>query len=499
MQATPAYTVDAVELIERTEVAPRRSVAIWVWASGVLVFGLNVFLSRDLFWDSYLDLAGGRYIVHHGIPHAEVWTVAGHSRPWIDQQWLAHVLYYLAWRGGGYPAAALLSTLLVASAFAGLAALISRRGVAPHRAALWTIGAFGACAGNTVIRAQSFAFPLFVALLVLILHHGRKHDPSWELVAALALLVVWANVHGTVLMGAALCVLYCAVRAVDAARGRRGHALVLYSLTGVAAALSFAATPYGFSAASYYSSLIGNGVVSRYILEWSPPSLGYVASYGFFAVLLLVVASVAYARGRAVRIDSAELAIVASLAALAAHGVRYQVWFVIAGVSCAAVAFAKSGHRDPPPLAGRFVRLLVVAAVSFAAFAAATLAATPDSHFERTAPRGAIAAAGRYAALHPSARILADDTSSSALLWLAPATAGRVGFDARLEQFRPADLQRWFEYLRVDGPDWFRVTRGYDVLLTSSRNGRLVAHLRTLDGWKRIYSGADGLVLVRGR
>jgi hypothetical protein len=351
--------------------------------------------------------------------------------------------------------------------------------------------------GNTDIRAQSFAFPLFVALLALILGHMSKRDPSWELAAALALLVVWANVHGTVLMGAALLVLYCAIRGVGAARARRGRALALYATTGVAAALAFAAGPYGFSAASYYGSLIGNGVVAGHILEWSPPSLGYVVSYGFFAILLLVVASVGYARGRSVRMEPAELAIVASLGLLAAQGVRYQVWFVIAGVSCAAVAFATAARRKPPPLPARSVLLLVVAAIAFAAVAAATLRATPQRRFERMAPRRAIAATAAYAAAHPHARILADDLSSSALLWLAPATAGRVGFDARLEQFRPAELRRWFDYLGVDGPDWFRVTRGYDVLLASSTNRRLAAHLQKLRGWTRIYRGADGVVVVR--
>ena len=499
MQAAPAYGFDAIERVNVAAVARRRSVVIWAGATGLLVFGLNVFLSRDLFWDSYLDLAGGRYIVHHGIPHGEVWTLAGHGRSWIDQQWLAHVLYYVAWRGGGYPAVALLSTLLVASAFGGLAALIASRGVTPHRAALWTIGAFGACAGNTEIRAQSFAFPLFVALLALILRHVRKRDPSWELAGALALLVLWANVHGTVLMGAAVLGLYCAIRAVGAARVRRGRALVLYVTTGLAAAVSFAAGPYGFSAAAYYRSLIGNGVVSAHILEWSPPSLGYFVSYGFFAVLLLVVASVAYARGRSARIEPAELAIVGALGLLAAQGVRYQVWFVIAGVSCAAVAFAAASRAAPPALPERPLRLLVVAAMSFAVFAAVTLRSTPDRRFEQTAPRRAIAAAAGYAARHPHARILADDLSSSALLWLAPAVAGRVGFDARLEQFPQADLRRWFAYVRVDSPEWFQVTHGYDVLLASSTNRRLVVHLEKLRGWTRIYRGADGIVVVRAK
>jgi hypothetical protein len=495
MQAAIPYALDAVEPVDRPTALRSGKVVEWTAATGLLVFALNAFLSRDLFWDSYLDLAGGRYVAHHGIPHIEVWTVAGHGRPWIDQQWLAHLLYYLAWSAGGYALVALLSTLLVAGSFAGLAALISSRGVAPQRAALWAIGAFGACVGNTVIRAQSFAFPLFVALLALILRHMRKRHPSWELGAALALLVVWANLHGTVLMAAALIVVYCGLRAAGSLRRQRAGAAAVYVTTALGAALSFAATPYGLSAARYYQSLIGNGVVSSHILEWSPPSLGYVVSYGFFVVLLVVAGALAYAHARARRIEPAELALVVVLALLATQGVRYQVWFVIGGVSFAAAAFASSGGK-PPLIPHGIVWLFTVGAISFAAFAAGSLFTTRDSRFERAAPRGAIAAVAEYAVAHPRARVLADDVSSSALLLLEPATAGRVGFDARLEQVRRADLQRWFDYLGVASPGWLRVTEGYDVLIASTRNRRLVAYLRGLRNWSRLYVDDDGIALV---
>src|SRR5207302_897930 len=81
-----------------------------VVAIGSLVFALTALSSRYLFPDTYMNLASGRYIAQHGIPHREIWTVAGQGREWVDQQWLAHLVYYGAWRVGGFPLLALLST-----------------------------------------------------------------------------------------------------------------------------------------------------------------------------------------------------------------------------------------------------------------------------------------------------------------------------------------------------------------------------------------------------
>jgi hypothetical protein len=86
--------------------------------------------------------------------------------------------------------------------------------------------------------------------------------------------------------------------------------------------------------------------------------------------------------------------------------------------------------------------------------------------------------------------------TSLALVALAPLAV--LDDRAELDLLDP-DLRRWFAYVRVDSPEWFQVTHGYDVLLASSTNRRLVVHLEKLRGWTRIYRGADGIVVVRAK
>ncbi len=466
----------------------------WVATTGALCFAVNLFFSRYFFWDSNLDLTGGRFIAHHGIPRHEVLTTVA-KRSWIDQQWLAHWIYYEAWTLGGYPLVAALSSVLVASAFTLLAALLVARSVPPQRAFLWTLVAFIACFGNTVIRAQSFAYPLFVLLLWAILADARRPSPRFLLVVPI--LVLWSNLHGTVLLGILLVGGYSAVRLLIAARNRKLDVAAVYSTASLTAVASLFANPYGLSIVHYYRALIGNTVVSHYIVEWAPPSLGNITSLGFFVLLFVVTGAAAYGVGRGCRLTPTLVVIVVSLALLASQGVRYQAWFALAGVLLAAETLAVV-RPSPPELPIRVRSAGALAVFGFVVIALVVLGRTSNATFERLAPLDAMSAAASYTEAHPGATILADEQSSSALLWLYPRTAGHVAFDARLEQYRDPRLKSWFTYITGSEPGWPSLAADYDVLVASRKeNPSLAARLEKLSGWRIIVTDDEGIALVR--
>src|SRR4029079_8613038 len=63
--------------------------------------------------DSWLTLVSGREIVEHRLPHRETLTVIPAGREWIDQQWLAQLLFYGLVRVRGLGLALLVHALLV--------------------------------------------------------------------------------------------------------------------------------------------------------------------------------------------------------------------------------------------------------------------------------------------------------------------------------------------------------------------------------------------------
>ena len=110
----------------------RRQTAVVAVCCAVAAFtGVALTTSRLLTPDAFLDLYAGRWIAAHGLPRHDPFTVEGHGRAWIDQQWLAHLVYYRVWQLGGYALVGALSALLVATAVGVAAWLMMRRTGSP--------------------------------------------------------------------------------------------------------------------------------------------------------------------------------------------------------------------------------------------------------------------------------------------------------------------------------------------------------------------------------
>src|SRR2546429_4476457 len=51
-------------------------------------------LPRELFQDSWLTILGGREVVQNGLPSHDTLAIWTQGREWVDQQWLAQLLFY---------------------------------------------------------------------------------------------------------------------------------------------------------------------------------------------------------------------------------------------------------------------------------------------------------------------------------------------------------------------------------------------------------------------
>ena len=200
IETTPAPSPPPVSTAART-----RSLALRAAAIGMLAFdAVALSWGRVLGPDTYISLTAGRQIAAHGLPHVDRLSVAAAGRPWIDQQWLAHVIFYGLWRLGGDPAVAASSGIAVGAAVGLLFALCLRRGADLVATWLGVGGALVICLMYAETRAQSFAYPLFVALIWIILSELDRGRFSPRALLVVPVLVLWANLHGSVLLGAAV-------------------------------------------------------------------------------------------------------------------------------------------------------------------------------------------------------------------------------------------------------------------------------------------------------
>ncbi len=494
IETTPAPSPPPVSTAART-----RSLALRAAAIGMLAFdAVALSWGRVLGPDTYISLTAGRQIAAHGLPHVDRLSVAAAGRPWIDQQWLAHVIFYGLWRLGGDPAVAASSGIAVGAAVGLLFALCLRRGADLVATWLGVGGALVICLMYAETRAQSFAYPLFVALIWIILSELDRGRFSPRALLVVPVLVLWANLHGSVLLGAAVAAGCFGTRALLELPRRRFRSAAGDLAVAALALAAVLVTPYGSAIVSYYPRVLSDPALAA-IAEWQPSSFT-ILNLPFVAILLGTVGVACFARGRGLRLPVWPLGIALALAALATHAVRYQVWFALAAAPALALMVTSIRGRGaetailPRPVA------IAASAIVVAATAAvcAALVVNPASAYNSFVDEPAVVVAATYATAHPGARVLADDSTGSALLWQYPGLAGRVGFDARTEIYPARRLIAFAHFLGVAGRTWTAAARPYQVLaITCSLHPGLCPAIRHLHAWRVIGTRGDGLVAVR--
>ncbi len=471
----------------------------WPLVVAAIVFDfVAVAWGRAFSSDTWITLTAGRYIAQHGLPHTDPLSVAAHGRTWVDQQWLAQVLYYHAWLIGGNAAVSALSALAIGTAAGLIAGLLMRRGTPPMlMLALVLGGPLIELLFFAETRAQSFAYPLFAGLLWVMLADLDRARWSARNLLALPILIVWANLHGSVLMGAALFAALCCWRGLASLRASRPGELGRYlALAGAAGACPLA-TPYGQQIVGYYLRLLSDPAL-QVIAEWQPGSFA-LSDLPFLLVGTGGLIALAYAAGRGIATPRVQVAGLVLLGAAGAYTLRYQVWFTLAATPV--LAQTMSALRAARPAGQPFGRLarpcaagLALATVGALAF---VISSSPRQYTAAVSSTAVNDAAG-YALAHPGTRILADDVTGSAILWRYPALAGRVGYDSRTEVYPPKAFLAFAHYLSVAGTNWMGPTRGYQVLSVScTYHPTLCPALALQPAWRVVDRSSDGIVLVR--
>jgi hypothetical protein len=193
-----------------------RSAHVAVAGVVALVF---VVTSHVRLWytDVWAHTRYGKYMAEHfRLPEREMFCdLADQSQPYVNYQWLSQLATYGtyslgAWLADGEPLAALAGGV---EALRGLYALLVACRLALLAGALWRVSGSGwltlagvvltiglSLPNLSVLRPQTFAEILLPALLLLL----SQRTPTVSGVAAIVgIMTLWANVHGSYLVGAA--------------------------------------------------------------------------------------------------------------------------------------------------------------------------------------------------------------------------------------------------------------------------------------------------------
>ena len=467
-----------------------------------LAVALLAFLPAAFSVDSWLALVSGREVWQHGLPQYEVLTAMAHGTRWIDQQWLSQLAVFGVYRLAGLGLVGVVNTALFVGGAAG-AIIAARKLGAPAGAVLLTLPL---CLGLVVysheVRTQEFAMPLF-ALIAYLLASDSRH-PSRRVYWCLPLLILWANLHGSVTLGAFL----VGLRGVTLAwerrpllrsprEWRRPLALAL------GAPLCLLATPYGLSILSYYRTMFLGNAVMKAVSEWQPVTTVPILAVPFFAAAALGAWSIGRSPGRTTRWEQLTLL---ALTAVSIEVIRNLLFFGLFALMILPVALggrAGTERSAQPASGGRgrgAVNAVLVAAALVALLVTGVVRLTqPASAIELSYQRTRILTiVQQVTRADPSLKLLTDVRFGDWLLWRDPELAGRIANDARWELLTPAQMAALQAVFSVTGTNWKRGARGYRLLVLDQEDEPEAAQAFTAEPGSRVlYDDGERLVILR--
>lgn len=474
----------------------RESLLVTVF--GLFVCGLIVRLPDQLRQDGWLALVSGREVARSGLPATDTLTAWTSHAPWIDQQWLAQLTLYRLASAGSLRLVMFVhvAALTIAMAVALLAA--RRRGGSTRTVGLVAAPALVVILMSAQMRAQSLAYPLFVTVVWLLVADARA--PSRRVLLTLPLLVLWANIHGSVILGAALVSLAGALLVVRAIRNRVTAAPSTW-LRGVM--LAFApvvcvfASPYGLSLVDYYGSTALNSSFGRVVSEWQP-SWPSPMTLPFYALAVACFWFIWRYRFAVTTFEKLALLILFVAAALA---LRNMVWFSFLALIVLPCLLGQRLKEVRDKEAAAVKVALAATAIVAVSVAGAAAASRPDSWLTGTVyPSSAARAVALAAASDHRAQIYADVRYADWLLWEQPELTGRIAYDARFELLSDAQLQRLYRLQNRLTPNWMAALNDHRlVVLRRSEEAAAAKAILAEDGVRRLYDNGSVVILLRPR
>ncbi len=438
--------------------------------------------------DSWLGFAAGREIATHGLPSQDGIAVLTHGTRWTDQQWLAQLILYGEWAFGGLRLAVIINVGLVTLTFASAVVAARLRGASARSVLYVTVPCLFVAPWSWQVRPQTFALPLFVWAIHLLTQDVRR--PSRVTLIVFPALIVWANLHGSVVLGATLTTLAGIASVV---RDRRGS---LRSFAFVALPWACVlASPYAMHLPAYYKLMLFDAPLAHYIVEWQPSRPAPLTAM-FYAVAVATLAAAVSRRGR---FNGYELSILSLTFVEAILAIRGIVWFALTAQLLLPRALDRTVRANQPRQRKRQLdRLLALTAIVVLLVALVVVASRPPAWFERDWPGQA---ATEVAQQPQSARVFASDRLADWLLWRVPSLRGRIAYDVRFELLDRRQLDPLLDFTDQRGPDWPRIAAGYEIIvLDLRRHVTRLARLRSEPATAVLYEKANEVaVLRRGR
>ena len=288
--------------------------------------------------DIYWHVVMGQWILQHAaIPAQDVYSHTFLGGRWTAHEWLSEVLFAIAFKAG-WTGVVILAVSATALAFAVTTRFLLRH-LQPIYALAFCVLSASLLSPHLLARPHALIAPV-IAVWCVELVRARENGQAPPALLAL-LMTLWANLHGSFIIGLVLAGALALEALVDAptaeARRRAGQGWALFFVCALVASLG---TPFGVQGLLFAVRVDQMAVALANIGEWRSPDF---QKFQPLELWLLVGGAVVLARG--IRLPAVRIALLLGMLHLALKHARHADLLALAGPVLLAGPFAAQWAR----------------------------------------------------------------------------------------------------------------------------------------------------------
>ena len=433
--------------------------------------------------DTWTHVATGQWILQHGdIPRVDPFSFTFAGAPWTAHEWLSEVLFALAYRAAGWSGVTLLT-----GAAAGLATFVMANRAARDLSGvpLLVVAALSA----TLIAPGLLARPHILALPALALWcEGLMRASERERASSLwllALMALWANLHGGFAFGLALIAPFALEAWLAAPRERRPAVGGIWGLFGFVSVGAATLTPFSVSGLLFPFKLLAVAHLSD-IGEWRPENFAHPG-----AMEIALLGLIALALTRPLSVPLVRAALIVGLIHLSLQHARHELLLAIVAPMLLAQPIARA-IGAPAASAPRLTRPALLAAAAVALLFTGARLALPIARAD--APSAPMTALQAVPPALRDAPVLNDYAFGGYLIWAKV----KPFIDGRADMYGDAFLDLYGHIAGGDADALEATLKRYAVAWTIfAPSEPVVALMDREPGWRRLYADKFAVVHVR--
>jgi len=431
------------------------------------------------------------------LPKTDPWAYGNQEQPWFILSWVWNIILGVTEKLSGQFGVFMLTLMVGGGLVAGLCAHMMRLGIALPPVLMTTILA-GVCLLDYITARPQLAGYMLAFAFYVILHGSRGDGRYGKLLWLPALMLVWANAHGSFMVGFIIIAAYLVEAWFT-------HNMVWFKrLLAIAAACLFCATinPYGPEVA--IGAMVSfKGSATKYTMEWMPFSFTFSTGLSTWLIVIILASNL---RGAKISIADKVLAMGWLLATM--FSMRNGAFFILTSAAYVATCLDEQTRdlrevRPSPPFVTfmqkqKLAKVWVVSIFMLMLFSvSASMAPHADKiESEDFSIKDAIDYAQEH---HPKHHFLTDYSLGGQVIYH---TQGKLPFfmDSRAVTAYSDDAMKDFlEFLRLS-KGWESIMTKYKLngIIVPNSSGFATSYDQGLfhDHWKLVFAGKRASVYI---